>query len=86
MPVEVPESVDAAGAERERVLREVGETMLMIEAAITRAQQGMAAIRGEGDLHSQAVASLARAARDLEGVRRRLHQEAYLHADVLPLV
>jgi hypothetical protein len=84
--VEVPESVDPAGAAHERALREVGETMLMIEAAITRAQQAIVAIREEGDSGSQAVASLTRATRDLEGVRRRLHQEAYLHADVLPLV
>jgi len=60
--------------------------MLMIEAAISRAQQAMGSIQGEGDAHGQALASLARAKRDLEGVRRRLHQEAYLHADVLPLV
>ncbi|HVB53476.1 MAG TPA: hypothetical protein VNF24_04710 [Candidatus Acidoferrales bacterium] len=83
--MEMPEGLDSDGAARERVLREVGETMLMIEAAITRARRAMDTIRREADPHAQALASLAKATRDLEGVRRRLHQEAYLHVDVLPL-
>jgi hypothetical protein len=82
--MEMPEGLDSDGAARERVLREVGETMLMIEAAIARAQRGMDTIRRDADPPAQALASLAKATRDLEGIRRRLHQEAYLHLDVLP--
>lgn len=83
--MEMPERLDSDGAARERVLREVGETMLMLEAAITRAQRAMDTIRREAAPDPQAIAGLTKAKRELEGVRRRLHQEVYLYADVLPL-
>ena len=44
-PVEMPTPPATDGASGKRVLREVGETMLMIEAAITRAQRAMEAVR-----------------------------------------
>lgn len=67
------------------MLREIGETMLMIEAAITGAQRAMEAIKREPEPDPQALASLAKATRELEGVRRKLHQDVYLYVDVLPL-
>ena len=43
----MPKPVDPEGAAHERALQEVGETMLMIEAAITRVDRALAAIRRE---------------------------------------
>jgi len=84
-PMEMPAALDSNGASRERVLREVGETMLMIESSIARTRRAIDAVRGEPEPNLQALASLNRAKRDLESIRRRLHQETYLHVDLLPL-
>lgn len=59
------------GASGKRVLREVGETMLMIEAAITRAQRAMEAVRRK--LH-QAVYLYV----DVQ------HSDSYDHPDLPP--
>lgn len=40
--MEMPKPVDPEVAAHERALREVGETMLMIEAAITRVDRALA--------------------------------------------
>ena len=58
--------------------------MLMIEAAITRVERALAAIRREPAPDRQALAGLVKAKRDMEGVRRRLHQDVYLYVDALP--
>ena len=83
--MEMPKPVDPEGAAHERALQEVGETMLMIEAAITRVERALAAIRREPAPDRQALAGLVKAKRDMEGVRRRLHQDVYLYVDALPL-
>ena len=83
--MEMPAALDSNGASRERVLREVGETMLMIESSIARTRRAIDAVRSEPEPNLQALASLNRAKRDLESIRRRLHQETYLHVDLLPL-
>ena len=82
--VEMPKPVDPEGAARERALQEVGETMLMIESAIARVDRALAAVRRESAPDRQALTGLVRAKRDLEGVRRRLHQDVYLYVDSLP--
>lgn len=83
--MEMPQTPSQKGPGRERVLREIGETMLMIEAAVARADRALKAIDREEALDPQHRAALVRARRDLETTRRRLHQEAYLYADLLPL-
>ncbi|MHB1524865.1 MAG: hypothetical protein ACYCZN_01070 [Candidatus Dormibacteria bacterium] len=81
----MPTPVDPEEAAQERALREVGGTMLMIEDAITRVNKALSALRGEAEPDQQALAGLTKARRDLEGVRRRLHQDVYLYVDGLPL-
>ncbi len=83
--MEMPAPVDPEEAAQERALREVGGTMLMIEDAITRVDKALLALRLEAEPDRQALVSLTKAKRDLEGLRRRLHQDVYLYADRLPL-
>ena len=82
--VEMPAPVNSEEAAHERALQEVGETMLMIEAAITRVEKALSAVRLEAEPDRQALVGLTRAKRDLEGVRRKLHQDVYLYVDALP--
>lgn len=82
--VEMPAPVNSEEAAHERALQEVGETMLMIEAAITRVDKALSAVRLEAEPDRQALVGLTKAKRDLEGVRRRLHQDVYLYVDALP--
>lgn len=81
----MPAPVDPKAAAHERALQEVGGTMLMIEDAITRVDKALSALRVEAKPDRQALAGLTKARRDLEGVRRRLHQDVYLYVDGLPL-
>ena len=83
--VDMPAPVDPKAAAHERALQEVGETMLMIEAAVTRVDKALSALRLEAEPDRQALVGLTKAKRDLEGVRRRLHQDVYLYVDGLPL-
>ncbi len=64
--------MDPEGSAHERALREVGESMLMIEAAITRVERGLTALQREPTPDRRAVAGLTKAKRDMEGVRRKL--------------
>jgi len=82
--VEMPKPVDPERAAHERALQEVGETMLMIEAAVTRVDRALMAVQRESAPDRQALVGLTKAKRDLEGVRRRLHQDVYLYVDALP--
>ena len=82
--MEMPKPVDPEGAAHERALQEVGETMLMIEAAVTRVDRALTALQRESEPDRQALVGLTKAKRDLEGVRRRLHQDVYLYVDALP--
>lgn len=84
LTVEIPAPIDPGEAARERALREVGETMLMIESVIARVDRALATIQEESAPDRQALAGLLRAKRDMEGVRRRLHQDVYLYVDALP--
>ena len=83
--MEMPTPVNSEEAARERALQEVGETMLMIEAAVTRVDRALTALQRESEPDRQALVGLTKAKRDLEGVRRRLHQDVYLYVDALPL-
>lgn len=80
----MPSPIDDRGAARERALKQAGEVMLMIEAAIRRADQALEHLDAEVAPDAQVRAGLVRARRDLEGVRRRVHQEVYLHSDSFP--
>ena len=83
--MDAPRSTTSEEAVREAALREIGETMLMIEAAVSRADRGLTVLAQQQSTDPQHTAALSRARRDLEAARRRLHQEAYLYADLLPL-
>jgi hypothetical protein len=80
----MPAPLDLEAAAHERALQEVGETMLMIEAAIARVDRALAVIGRESAPDRQALTGLVKAKRDLQGVRRRLHQDVYLYVDALP--
>ncbi|MGH7642543.1 MAG: hypothetical protein ACRENX_05940 [Candidatus Dormibacteria bacterium] len=83
--MEMPERLSDEEAGRELALREIGETMLMVEAAVSRADRALKVLDEQPGSDPQHRAALVRARRDLEATRRRLHQEAYLYADLLPL-
>ncbi|MGH7643576.1 MAG: hypothetical protein ACRENX_11325 [Candidatus Dormibacteria bacterium] len=83
--METPGQLSEAEASRELALREIGETMLMVEAAVSRADRALKVLDQQSGSDPQHHAALVRARRDLEATRRRLHQEAYLYADLLPL-
>lgn len=80
----MPTPIGDDDAARERSLKEAGEVMLMIEGAIRRTDQALDRLASEGGPAPRVRASLARARRDLEALRRRIHQEVYLHSDTLP--
>ncbi len=78
-PVVSMGSVDALTPEqasREAALREVGETLLNIEAAIRRADRARREIARTG-LEPNFVIALDTAITSLEATRRVLHQETY---------
>ncbi len=57
--------------------------MLMIEAAVTRVDRALTALQQESEPDRQALVGLTKTKRDMEGVRRRLHQDVYLYVDAL---
>lgn len=61
---------------REHAMTEVEQTLLNIETAITRADQGRKKIPAEGSERNLRLA-LDRACADLEKVRKELFQDAY---------
>lgn len=85
LDMDAPRSTASEESVREAALREIGETMLMIEAAVSRADRALKVLAQQESGDPQHMAALSRARRDLEAARRRLHQEAYLYADLLPL-
>lgn len=70
---------DAQTAQREAMLREVGETILSIEAAERRCRRALAAV--DADVEANVRLALERTADALGEVRRGLQQGTYLAAD-----
>ncbi len=70
---------DAQTAQREAMLREVGETILSIEAAERRCRRALAAV--DTDVEANVRLALERTADALGEVRRGLQQGTYLAAD-----
>lgn len=81
----MPQALSEQEASRERAMREVEATMLVIESAMKRADQALQVIDAEPGSEAQHRAALVHARRDLAALRRRLHQEAFLYSDLLPL-
>ncbi len=81
----MPQALPALEASRERALREIEATRLEIEAMVRRVDRALSAVEAEPGAEPQHRAALARARRDLEDVKRRIHQDAFLHSDLLPL-
>jgi hypothetical protein len=46
--------------------------------------RALTALQQESEPDRQALVGLTKTKRDLEGVRRRLHQDVYLYVDALP--
>ena len=59
--MEMPTPVDPQEAAHERALQEVGETMLMIEAVISRVDKALSALRLEAEPDRQALVGLTKA-------------------------
>jgi predicted flap endonuclease-1-like 5' DNA nuclease len=64
----------------ERVLAEVGQAMLAVEAAAERVAKAADVLSGDPAADSDMVAAVRQAASDLKAMHRRMHQRAYLPA------
>lgn len=68
-----PDQID-----REASLRELGESMLAIEAATDRVRRAVHTLTSRDRSDRVVIDLLERTIRDLESTRRRMHQEGYL--------
>ncbi len=70
---------------RERLLHELGEVMLAIEAASNRVEKAITALKGDEFSGDPALAALKDTQHKLEAARKTLHQKGYLSSSQLSL-